>query len=126
MAPRAVGWRLQMFLRNNFLPDLAGIAVRFPIELRDQLHRTNVGRRITVTLQAEAHVERLFLMHLDHLIDAAVAAHAAPPRRDVSLVVKINKVGQAMNLYPRNGLAARVTLAHPLQTRAVLLHLRMA
>src|SRR6266849_847042 len=69
---------------------------------------------------------RLHLMHLDHLIDAAVTDHAAHTRRDMGLVVNINKVGQAMNLYPRNGLAGRVTLAHPLQTRAVLLNLRMA
>jgi hypothetical protein len=52
----------------------------------------------------EAHVKRLPLVHLDHLIDAAVTAHAAHTRRDMSLVVKINKVRQAMNLYG-NGLA---------------------
>src|ERR1700686_2633126 len=108
MAPRAIGWRLQMFLRDNFLPDLARIAVRFPIELRHQFHWTNVGRGIAVALQAKAHVERLFLMHFDHLIDAAVAAHAAYARRDMSLMVKINKVGQAMDLYPGNGLAGGV------------------
>ena len=66
-----------MFLRDNLIPDFARIAVRDPIELGHQFHRPDLRRGISVAGQAERHVERLFLVHFDLLIDAPVAAHAA-------------------------------------------------
>ncbi len=52
-------------------------------------------------------------MHFDHLVDAAVAAHAAHARRQVRRVIKINVVGKAMNLHPRHRLARWRSSAAP-------------
>ena len=50
------------------------------IELRYQLGRPNIGSRVAVALQAHAHVQRLLLTNLHHLVDPAVAAHVAVAR----------------------------------------------
>ena len=72
-----------------------------------------------MALQAKRHIQRLLLMHFDHLIDASVAAHAAHARRHVRRVIKIDEVGKEMNLHPGNRLAGRVALPDQLQPRTV-------
>jgi len=115
-----------MFLRDNFIPDLARVPVRHPVELGHQFHRPNPRRRIFMTGEAESHVERLFLMNFDFLIDAPVAFDAAHSRRDVRLVVKIDEVGEPVNLNPRNRLAGRETLPDHFEARAGRLDLGVA
>jgi hypothetical protein len=46
-----------------------------------------------MTIQAPAHRERLDLAHLDHLVDAAVAALTANPVRNVRLMIEVDEVG---------------------------------
>src|SRR5437660_2711413 len=118
MAPRAVGWRFQMFLGDNFAPDFARIAIGNPIELSYQFGGPNVGSRIAVALQAHGHVERLLLVDLHHLVDPTVAADAAYARCDVRAVVKIDVVGQDVDLLPWNGFAGFVGLPDHLEARA--------
>ena len=108
-----------MLLGDDLLADFARIAIRNPIQLGHQFDGPHVGRRVAVAIQAESHVERLLLMDFDLLIDAAVAADAAHARRQVRLVIKIDVVGKAVNLHPRNRLAGREAVAHQLEPRAV-------
>src|SRR5258708_1510891 len=110
-----------MFPGDDLAPDFRRIAIRNPIELGHQLEGTHAGRGVAMAIQAEAHVERLFLLHLDHLIDAAVAAHAAYARRDVRLMIKINVVRQPVNPHPRYRLAGRIALAYDLESRTLVL-----
>src|SRR4029079_4383138 len=121
MAPRAVGWRIQVFLRYDLAADFARVAIGNPIELRNQLGRPNVGSRVAVALQAHGHVERLLLADLYHLVDPAVAAHAAYACCDVRAVVKIDVVGQDVDLLPWNGFAGFVRLPDHLEARALVL-----
>src|SRR5947209_6168157 len=107
MAPRAIRRWIQMFLGDDLTPDLSRIAIGNPVELRHQLRWTNVWRRIAVALQTKRHVERLLLMHFDHLIDASVAAHAANSRGDVSLMIEKYEVWKLVNLDPRDRLPGR-------------------
>jgi len=81
-----------MFLRDDSPARSPRIAIRYPVELGHQLGRPDVRRGVAVTLQAHTHIERLHLLDLDHLVDSAVAAHAAYARGDVRLVIKINVV----------------------------------
>jgi len=66
-----------MFLGDDFGADFSGIAVGDPIEFRYQIRGAHVGRGVAVALEAHGHIERLLLMDFDHLVNAAVAAHAA-------------------------------------------------
>ena len=70
-----------MFRLNQLASQFRGIAFRLPIELRDKLDGTDIRRGIPMAIQAPGHGERLNLLHLDHLIDAAVAGDAADARR---------------------------------------------
>ena len=83
------------FWRDNLFADFARIAIRHPVELGDQFGGPHIGRGVAVALQAEGHIERLFLVDFDHLIDAAVAAHAAHARVTCDRVIKIDVVGKA-------------------------------
>ena len=48
------------------------------------------------------------------------------PAVTVRRVIKIDEVGKAMNLHPRNRLAGRIALPDQLQARALVLHLGVA
>src|SRR5262249_24108743 len=112
----------------NRFADLARILPgrRLPIEFGEQLGGPNVGRRVLVARQAERHVERLFLMYLDHLINAAVATDAAYARGNMCLVIEVHEIGKLVDLDPGNRLTSGVALPNRLQTRAGRLHLGMA
>src|SRR5580698_3432883 len=118
MAPRAIDWRTDMFLADNFFADFTRIAIRNPIEFGDQLDRPQIRRGVLVAIQAERHVERLLLMDFDFLIDAAVAGDAAYAGAQMDLVIKINVIGKAVNVHPGNRLAVGEAVAHKLETRA--------
>src|ERR1700679_1691826 len=110
MTPREARRRTDMFGFDDLAPDFRRIAIRHPIELRHQLRRPDVRCRIAVALQTKCHVERLLLMHFDHLIDTAMATYAAHSRRYMRRMIKINEVWKAMNLHPGNRLTGCVTL----------------
>ena len=114
-----------MLLGNDFLADFSRVAIRYPIELGHQLKWPDIRSRVAVALQAEAHIQRLLLVHLHHLIDASMAAHAAHPGSNVRAVIKKHVIRQLVDLEPRNRLAGFPTMTHRLQARALRLHLRV-
>jgi hypothetical protein len=115
-----------MFLPHDFLANRTRVAIGDPIELRHQFHRPDVRRRVAVTGDAKRHIQRLLLMDLDHLVDAAMAAYAAYARGDVRFVVEEDEIGKPMNVDPGNRLASAVAVAHQLQPRALILHFGVA
>lgn len=63
--------------------------------------------RVTVTVQAGRHAERLHLRDNVHLVDSAVAGHAGHAARDVRGVVEVHKVRQVVHAVPANRLVLR-------------------
>ena len=112
-----------MFFRNDFASYFRRIPIRNPIELRHQFGRPDVRRGISMAFQAKRHVQRLILMHFDHLIDTAVAAYAAHTRRHVRFMIEEDVIRQQVNMDPRDRLAGGVALPHQIQTRTGRLHL---
>ena len=108
-----------MFRGDQLAAVFRGVPFRLPVQLGHVFGRPQICRRVAVTLQAEAHVQRLGLLHLGHLIDSPVTAYATYSRRKMRLVVEVHIVGKAMDLDPRYRLSARITLADLLQPRAV-------
>src|SRR5579872_1843712 len=117
---------MKMLLRDDLVADFARVPIGHPVELRYQLGRPNIGRRVAMARQAHGHVERLLLVDLHHLIDAAVAAHTTYTGRDMGAMVKIDVVGHYVDFFPRNRLAGLVGLPHQFQARALVLDLLMA
>lgn len=115
-----------MFLLHDFLANRPRVAIRDPIEFSHQLRRTDVRRWVAVTGDAKRHIQRFLLMDLDHLIDAAMAAHAAYARSDMGFVVEEDEIGKTMNVDPGNRLAGAEAVAHQFQPRALILHLGVA
>src|SRR5690348_14029945 len=112
-----------MFLRDDLVADFARVAIRDPVQLRNQLRRTDVGGWVAVALQTHRHVERLFLPDFYHLVDAAVAAYATHPGCDMRAMVKINVVRQEVNFFPRYRIAGFIGLPDHFKARALVLDL---
>ncbi len=116
-----------MFLLHDPPADCGGIFAgrRGPVQFGDVLDGTQAGGGVSVALEAEIHIQRLYLPDLDHLVDAAVAANATDSRVDMRAVIEIHIVGKFVDVNPGNGLPRRVALAHLLKQRALRLHTRV-
>ena len=98
MAPRAVSRRINMFLRNQFAPDVRRITPgRFPIELSHQFNRADIRRGIPMTFKTPTHGQVCKLLNFHHLIDSSVAADAADSDVDVRFVIEVNVIWQLVN-----------------------------
>src|SRR6267378_3257955 len=91
---------LQLLLPRIFFRVIAPL----PIQVRDLVGRTHLGRWITVAIQAKCHAERLKMINLFHLIHLPMALHAANTAIYVNRMIEIHKIGHSMDLYPRTGL----------------------
>ena len=58
-----------------------------------------------MTVEAQGHVQRLDLLHFDHLVDASVATDATDAGIDVRLVVEEHEIRHAVNTHPLDRLA---------------------
>ncbi len=65
-----------------------------------------------MTIEAQGHIQRLDLLHFDHLINAPMAADATHSGRDVRLVVEEHVVRHPMHAHPLNRLAGFVAVAN--------------
>ena len=55
----------------------------------------NFGGRIAMAIQTECHAERLGVINLIHLVDAAVAFHATDAAIHVDGVIEIDEIREA-------------------------------
>src|SRR5271165_1799168 len=118
MTADTIHWRIDMLLGDDLATDLGGVAVRGPVKLGDEIGRAQIRSWVSVAFEAETHVKRLDLLHLNHLVDAAMATDATDSCRNVRTVIKVDVVGQTVNLDPRHGLSSRIALPDRLQQRA--------
>src|SRR6185369_9234868 len=118
--------RIDMLGGDDFSPNLSRVAIRRPAQFRDKLHWPQVRGWITMTIQTPAHVQRSELLHLHHLVDASVAAHATHARINMSRVIEVNVIRQLVNFHPGNGLTRSVTRAYRFQTLALGFYLLVA
>ena len=107
------------------------VAGRLPGHVRDLRCRAKPRAGVAVAVEAPTHAERLDLLHDLHLLDVAVAAHAADARADVGVVVEVGVVGQLVHAHPahrapgRGALADRGERLARARDRAVAVHARL-
>ena len=92
---------------------------------RERLVLAEARRGIAVALEAPLHGQRRVLVHLDHLIDAAVAGLATDGRVHVRLVVEVDVVGKIGDARPVHRLVLRERFADRQQRLGLLLHRRV-
>src|SRR5689334_21862817 len=100
MAPRAVGDRSNAELRAELAADLDLRSRRLPLHVRDAIERPEVLLRLTVTIEAEPHGQRLRLIDLAHVVDAAMTGHAADSLVHVDRVIEEDEVGERVDAVP--------------------------
>ena len=85
-----------------------------------------MGLGVAVTIQAPTHAQGLDLMHLDHLVDAAVTVDATNTCTHVDAVIKVRVFREHVDLDPRDRNVGAVAFANNCQQWAVLFDLGMA
>ena len=82
---------------------LAVFVSRLKIKLSDEIGITNVGFRISVTIEAPFHRHRFNLRDDLHLVDPPVTGNATDTSIDVSAVIEIHKIRKIVNAFPKDG-----------------------
>src|SRR5438105_11776637 len=127
MACRAARSRRYVVVRLEPLaqPELLLLAAGRDGHAEALLARPQEALRIPVAVQAPAHGERRPLLHLRHLVDAAVAGDATHALLHVDRVVEVDEVRQLVDLVPDDGPVREETLPHRRELGALVPHLRV-
>src|SRR5947207_4662331 len=100
--------------------------LRFPIEIKNLIFRSQKILRMPVTFQTPGHAMRLRVIDHRHVVYRAVAAETTDASIDVRAVIVKNIIRCAMDLHPLDGLARFPAHPHRLKLWIVLLHLAVA
>lgn len=111
MARRAVSGGVDVQLLLQELSESL-LILGLPSHVRNPIERTQMLFRIAVAVETPAHAQRLGLIHLIHLVNAAVAGDATNAAVDVYAVIEVGVVRQVVNFFPFDRLASRLTLPH--------------
>lgn len=118
MAAGAALRGLDLVVLDEFSGPLGvGLTVDFnlvgvPVEIGDLVERADVGLRVAVTVEAEAHAERLRVSNCLHSIDLPVAADTGNAAVYVDGVVKVNVVRHLMDAHPVDRFAGLISSAN--------------
>jgi hypothetical protein len=104
------------------------VAVRSPpSDVKDRIaRRTDVLRRIPMTVEAPLHLETRMRVGQRHLVYRSVARGTTDSLINVDLVIEIHVVGQIVELRPPDWSVVAITRAHRLENVGIRPDLRMA
>src|SRR4051812_39060084 len=97
MTCAAVRSGIDVILFHELAAVLDGVPVRMPSQVGDQLAVADVGGGIPVAVEAPGHAERRELVYHVHLVDAAMALHAADALVDVGAMVEVRELRQLVD-----------------------------
>lgn len=90
-----------------------------PAHVGELAHGTEIWLRISVTVEAPSHAERLRLIDDLHLVDSAMTGDAPDTTIHVGLVTEVGIVGDVMDLGPFDRKTILVTCLHRLELGAL-------
>src|SRR5205085_3922337 len=125
---RAARARVHVVLRLQTLAhrELLFLAAGREGHAGDLLARPQVAFRVAVAVEAPPHRERRPLLHLRHLIDAAVAGDAAHALLHVDGMVEVGEVRELVDLVPDDGAIGEEALPDRRELGALVPDLRVA
>jgi len=116
---------MNVILLNQLRADLLLVMRIFIIHIEHFLFGSDILFRVTVTVQAERHGERLRFIGEVHFVNARMTTVAADALRDVDTMIKIDEVRQVIDFVPNDRLTVCIAVTNGLQERAVRPNLRM-
>ena len=102
------------------------IHIPAPLQLGHEIRVSHMRRRISMTVKAPAHAQRVLLPNMFHRVNATMALDTTDTTRDMRGVIEICVVREVVNTHPLNRSACFITMKKRLKQFAVWVNLRVA